>query len=76
MFTFNLQNLLFGKSSLKEFEPLTNTDYIIPTPGEIRKTIKKLSRCSNCHFLIFDDYWTDEVEKSNVKMCPTCGHKI
>ena len=49
--------------------------YEPPRPAEIKKTIKNLSKCSNCQFLIFDNYWGSELEiKSNI-ICPTCGHK-
>ena len=47
-----------------------------PSPGEIRKSVKNMSRCFQCHFLIFDNYWSSEVQKSNVKLCPTCGQKM
>ncbi len=65
-----------NKSTL--FEPVL-TKYennTFPSPGKIRQSIKNLSRCSHCHFLIFDNYWSNEVEKSNIKLCPTCGNKV
>ena len=81
MFTFNLTSLLPKK--LKHFEPLRTLtrkeyeSYKPPSANEIRKTIEKLSRCSHCHFLVFDNYWTNkEGEKSNLNLCSTCGHKI
>ena len=60
------------------FEPLL-TKYendSFPSPGEIRKSVKNMARCFHCHFLIFDNYWSHEVQKSNVKLCPTCGSKF
>ena len=79
-FNFNL-NTVFktmnkAKQNKKNFEPLFYINDEMPSPGEIRKTINNLSRCSNCHFLIFDNYWDNKVEKNNIKLCPTCGHKI
>ena len=62
-----------GKSNF--FEPvLSKKD--MPSPGEIRKMIKNMTRCSHCQFLIFDNYWSNETPKSNVKLCPTCGYKL
>ena len=78
MFTFNLSNVINllnrKQAKQKHFEPLVDTRYEPPSPGEIRQMINKLSRCSNCHFLIFDNYWSPDIEKSNIKACPTCGH--
>ncbi len=48
----------------------------MPSPGEIRKMIKNMTRCSHCQFLIFDNYWSSETQKSNMKPCPTCGHSL
>ena len=80
MFPFNLPNLfgLLNKKTNKSkgFEPLYDTRYEPPSPGEIRQVIKKLSRCSNCYFLIFDNYWSDELSHPETKICPTCGHNI
>ena len=73
-----LETLKPKKNKLSFFEPLL-TKYennSFPSPGEIRQSIKNLSRCSHCHFLIFDNYWSSEISKSNVKLCPTCGHKM
>ena len=58
------------------FEPLLSRHDNMSSPGEIRKAIKNMTRCFHCHFLIFDNYWSSEVEKSNIKLCPTCGHKL
>ncbi|MBI3591438.1 MAG: hypothetical protein HY094_08710 [Candidatus Melainabacteria bacterium] len=84
MFTFKFKNELTNVFDLrskkqikpKYFEPLFDTRYEPPSPGEIRQMVKKLSRCGNCHFLIFDNYWLDDVEKNNIKLCPTCGYKL
>ena len=67
-----------NKSKSNFFEPLL-TKYEnnrFPSPGEIRQSVKNMSHCFHCHFLIFDNYWTNEVHKSNVKLCPTCGSKL
>lgn len=45
-------------------------------PNEIRQKIQNMKRCSNCQFVIFDNYWTDEVENVSLKVCPTCGVKL
>ncbi len=71
-----LETLKPKKNKSKMFEPLLSISEHLSSPGEIKKSIKNLSRCSHCHFLIFDNYWSNEVEKSNVKLCPTCGNKI
>ena len=54
----------------KNCEPLFESEL------EVRETLKKLHHCPNCQFLIFDNYWTDELEKREIKVCPTCGWKI
>jgi len=69
MFAFNLLN----------YEPLTfekYKNYIPQAPREIRKMIQTLSKCPNCNFLIFDNYWSDDIEKNEKKVCPTCGNKL
>lgn len=80
MFTFNLLNILeitkFKKVKSKHRPPFFDTRYEPPSPGEIRQTIEKLSRCPNCQFLIFDGYWSSEIEQLDVKVCPTCGIKM
>ncbi len=80
MFTFNLVNLLEvivpKKAKQRHFEPLFDTRYEPPSPGEIRKSLEKLSHCSHCHFLIFDNYWSNEIDNKNTRLCPTCGNKI
>lgn len=72
MFAFNLlnvlTNLLPNTTKIKNYSP--------HSPREIRKMIQHLSRCPNCQFLIFDNYWTNDVEKKELKVCPTCGYKI
>lgn len=79
MFTLNLINLLEivipKKTKQRYFEPLFDTRYEPPSPGEIRKSLEKLSHCSNCHFLIFDNYWLHDIDR-NIKLCPTCGSKV
>ena len=83
MFPFNLLNVLTlvlpKKAKTKYFEPLSQSKhkhYIPPSPGEIRKMTERMSRCSKCHFLIFDNYWTSDVEGVSIKICSTCGNKI
>ena len=81
MFTFNFTAMLetlTPKKGNKYFEPLIKPyeNYKLPSPGEIRKVIEKSSRCSKCHFVIFDNYWTPDIEKESLKLCPTCGHKL
>lgn len=81
MFTFNLTNLITKKNK-KDFEPLIDTsnekfpNYRIPSACQIRKTLHNLSRCPNCHFLIFDNYWSNDIENPKSKVCTTCGYKI
>ena len=72
----SLLETLKPKSKSNFFEPLLNRTDHMPSPGEIRQSIKNMTRCFYCHFLIFDNYWSTEVAKSNVKVCPTCGHKM
>ena len=74
MSPFNLITL-FQKTS-KKFDPIFNSSYEPPSPGKIRHAIEKLSRCPNCCFLIFDNYWTNEIEHTQTKVCPTCGNKL
>ncbi|OGI19848.1 MAG: hypothetical protein A3B68_08550 [Candidatus Melainabacteria bacterium RIFCSPHIGHO2_02_FULL_34_12] len=84
MFTLKLSNGLTGviesltkkKSKIKYFEPLYDTRYEPPSPGEIRKIVNNLSRCSNCHFLIFENYWSEELNRPAEKLCSTCGHGL
>ena len=84
MFPLKFNNGLTGllevlnpnKGPSKNFEPIFDTRYAPPSPGDIRQMVEKLSRCSNCHFLIFDNYFSSEVENKSTKLCPTCGHRI
>jgi len=78
MFPFNLLLSKANRMSSKNFEPLDmkNKDYRMPSPKEIKDITKRLTRCSKCHFLIFDNYWTDDIENVSIKLCPTCGMKI
>jgi len=61
------------KLKTKLFDPLS---YNVPSPKDIRKQIERMSHCPNCHFLVFENYWTDEVEEKNLRLCPTCGYKL
>ncbi len=74
----NILDVLDFKKSKKgpDFEPLTDTRYEPPSPGQIRKLVEKLDRCSNCYFLVFDNYWSNEVGIKTIKVCPTCGHRM
>ena len=72
MFTFNLFNVIEILMPKKAHE----NEHKLLSPGEIRRQIEKLSRCPHCHFLIFDNYWSDEIENPNLKVCPTCGYKL
>lgn len=69
MFNLNLLNILTTLipklKKQRQYEPAT--------PGEIKKIIQNLNRCPNCHFIIFDNYWSDEIGRDNLKICPTCG---
>ena len=63
MIPFNLiLNEVIKNTKLKHFEPL-----------EIQSNQK---HCPKCNFLIFDDYWTGEIENQSVKVCTTCGEKF
>lgn len=79
MFTFNnllsTLGVLNYKNNTKNSKLISDNYYTPPSPGEIRESIKNLSRCPKCHFLIFDNYWADEIEASNLRPCPTCGYK-
>lgn len=50
--------------------------FTIPTPNEIRNEISNMQICPRCQFIIFDNYWTDEVENVMLKVCPTCGYRL
>ena len=79
MFPFNLLLREAKNKKTKHFEPLFKTRaYRLPLPPavEIRKMAEKLSRCARCHFLIFDNYFSDEIENTSVKVCPTCGERV
>ena len=77
MFTFNLLNLMQKSTRLNELESILNTNESnTPTPYEIKKSLQELNRCCKCHFIIFDDYWTDEIDRSYQKLCPTCGSNL
>ncbi len=72
MFPFNLINI-FPKAN-KNPDPVFNTNYEPPSPGEIRQVVENLSRCPHCCFLIFDNYWSNEIDHLKSNVCPTCGH--
>lgn len=55
---------------------LSEHQYQVQPVSEIREQISKLSSCPKCHFLIFDNYWTDDIENKTGKLCPTCGFKL
>ncbi len=81
MFTFNLLSMLetlrpksAQPNHVQDLLDVGYESYTPPPPGEIRKSIEKLSRCSNCHFIIFDNYWLDEIENVTLRVCPTCGY--
>ena len=82
MFTFNLLSMLetirpksAKQKHLQDLHDVGYESYTPASPGEIRKSIERLSRCSNCHFIIFDNYWLDEVGNASIKVCPTCGDR-
>ena len=72
MFPFNLllEKYRQKKSLSDNFEPLFESKI------EIKKALKNITRCSHCQFLIFDNYWTGEIENRKMKVCTTCGWKI
>lgn len=79
MFPFNLLLQKTKSKKSKYFEPLFTTkskNHKLPTPKEIRMMTNNLSRCSKCHFLIFDNYFSDEIENVSERLCTTCGHKL
>ena len=78
MFLFKslIETLKPKKNKSNFFEPLLSKHYNLPSPGEIKKSLKNMMRCTHCHFLIFDNYWSNEVQKSNMKVCSTCGNKL
>ena len=71
MFPFNLlfEKAKTKKPNLKYFEP------VFENKTEIKNILQNLPRCPHCHFLIFDNYWSGDLENVNVKLCPTCGEK-
>ncbi len=77
MFPFNLLSLIPKKiKSQKPFSNQKYAGYLPEGPREIRDMVSKLDRCGNCHFVVFDNYWSHEVKKSEIKLCPTCGYKL
>ncbi len=79
MFAFNLLTLNKKVEKTKNFEPVSiqkYRQYIPQAPREIRKMIKMLNRCSNCNFLVFDNYWSEDITEKEIKVCPTCGNRL
>lgn len=81
MFPFNLllSKAKSKKINSKYFEPLFSSkyeNYKPPKPSEIRKMTEKMSRCPKCHFLIFDNYWANDIENVSERLCPTCGERV
>lgn len=83
MFSLNITNIIetiqTKKKAKKYFGLFYNSktrNYEPPTPEEIRKSIAKLSECPKCHFIVFNNYWGNEIEKASARLCPTCGNKI
>ena len=74
----SLLETLKPKSKSNFFEPVLNRyeNNNFPSPDQIRQSVKNMMRCTHCHFLIFDNYWSNEVQKSNIKVCSTCGNKL
>ena len=71
MLPFNLiLSEMIKNAKSKSFEPLEEN------PGNVKQITKKLDRCPKCMFLIFDNYWMDEIENRKMKVCTTCGWKI
>ena len=75
MITLSPQKI-FEKLKGEKRRSLLFTNYKIPTPNEIRSEVQNLRACPKCQFLIFDNYWTDEIENKQNKVCPTCGEKL
>lgn len=48
----------------------------VPSPSQIKKEISNMQICPRCQFIIFDNYWTNEIENITLKVCSTCGYKI
>lgn len=74
MLTFSPPKIFQRKK--KKSRLLFPSKYKLPTANEIRAQAEKLSSCPKCHFLIFDNYWTDEIENRSTRLCPTCGTKL
>ena len=66
MFTFNLTSILTG----------FNISCEVQSPKMIKQAVEKLNRCPSCHFLVFDNYWSDAIGIRQRKLCPTCGEKL
>lgn len=73
MITFSpLKLFLTTKKKKKSFPQ----DYSVPSPTEIRASIKNMTSCPKCKFLIFDNYWSHDIENGSERLCPTCGCKL
>ena len=66
----------FISQLVKKNKKFSYKDYKVPSPTEIRESIQKMTSCPKCKFLIFDNYWTSEIETIEVRLCPTCGYKL
>jgi len=69
MFPFNL--LTPTKKS-----PHRPSKHKLQTPTEIREMVNKMTRCGNCHFIVFENYWGIEINQRKISLCPTCGYKL
>ena len=76
MFPFNLLATKPNKSKNDSFFKSKSYKYTPQGPKEIREMIKTMTKCGNCHFVVFDNYWANEIEKKSIKLCPTCGYKL
>lgn len=71
MITFNPSKLLLKQKKER------NLSFKLATPKEIRERINTLSKCPKCHFVVFDNYWSDDTHDSLKKnICSTCGFEI
>ena len=76
MFNFNL---LFTLQLLKrkKQKQMALKDLAFSThSGPIRAEIEHMTRCNNCHFLIFENYWDNNIEQVDRSVCPTCGSRL
>ena len=79
MFPFNLLTPTKESNKSNHFEPLFFTrpsSHKLQTPKEIRDMVNKMTRCGNCHFVVFENYWGNEINQRKISLCPTCGYKL